>query len=166
MGEQRPDDASILVRKRDGCDIGVDYHDTGLRFAGTVRAGFIPHLRREVFKAPRVCSGAHGAKVLPRCSRPRAEFRVWVNLHGHRGVQPESAVSLKKALCNVETDRRSVHRGRSPLVEWSVQHFHSGTIDAAKKEGVHSIKSGAGFCAYRLEVKLRWCSRITDGRPV
>ena len=30
----------------------VGYHDhTGLRFAGKVRAGFVPHLRREVFKA-------------------------------------------------------------------------------------------------------------------
>ena len=27
------------------------YDDTGLRFAGKVRAGFVPHLRREVFKA-------------------------------------------------------------------------------------------------------------------
>jgi bifunctional non-homologous end joining protein LigD len=30
----------------------VGYHDeTGLRFGGKVRAGFVPHLRREVFKA-------------------------------------------------------------------------------------------------------------------
>jgi ATP-dependent DNA ligase len=30
----------------------VGYYDaTGLRFAGKVRAGFVPHLRREVFKA-------------------------------------------------------------------------------------------------------------------
>ena len=28
-----------------------DYEDSGLRFAGKVRAGFVPHLRREVFKA-------------------------------------------------------------------------------------------------------------------
>ena len=27
------------------------YDDSGLRFAGKVRAGFVPHLRREVFKA-------------------------------------------------------------------------------------------------------------------
>ena len=27
------------------------YDETGLRFAGKVRAGFVPHLRREVFKA-------------------------------------------------------------------------------------------------------------------
>ena len=30
----------------------VGYHDdSGLRFAGKVRAGFVPHLRREVFRA-------------------------------------------------------------------------------------------------------------------
>ena len=29
------------------------YDETGLRFAGKVRAGFVPHLRREVFKALR-----------------------------------------------------------------------------------------------------------------
>jgi ATP-dependent DNA ligase len=27
------------------------YDETGLRFAGKVRAGFVPHLHREVFKA-------------------------------------------------------------------------------------------------------------------
>ena len=27
------------------------YDETGLRFAGKVRAGFVPHLRREAFKA-------------------------------------------------------------------------------------------------------------------
>jgi hypothetical protein len=55
------------------------------------------------------------------------------------------AVSLKDPLCNVETDSRSVHLGRSPSVEWSVHHFHSGTIDAVKKGGVHSIVRQANW---------------------
>jgi hypothetical protein len=58
------------------------------------------------------------------------------------------AVSLEDALCDIDTDRRSVHLGRSPSVEWSVHHFHSGTIDAVKKGSVYFIKSRAGFVIY------------------
>jgi len=31
--------------------LSARYDETGLRFAGKVRAGFVPHLRREVLKA-------------------------------------------------------------------------------------------------------------------
>ena len=36
-------------RRRHRCS--THYDETGLRFAGQVSAGFVPHLRREVFKA-------------------------------------------------------------------------------------------------------------------
>jgi hypothetical protein len=71
-----------------------------------------------------------------------------------------TAVSLEDALCNIETDRRSVHLGRSPLVEWSVHHFHSGTLDAVKKGSVHFINSGENACE-RVELEPAssgdWC---------
>ena len=41
----------VLGRGRRRNAGGLHYDDTGLRFAGKVRAGFVPHLRREVFKA-------------------------------------------------------------------------------------------------------------------
>ncbi len=38
----------------------VGYHDeTGLRFAGKVRAGFVAHVRREIFKALRTLTAVH-----------------------------------------------------------------------------------------------------------
>jgi ATP-dependent DNA ligase len=37
--------------ERHRCAPSRYYDENGLRFAGKVRAGFVPHLRREVFKA-------------------------------------------------------------------------------------------------------------------
>jgi len=37
--------------ERHRCSTRRYHDDTGLRFAGKVRAGFVPHLRREIFKA-------------------------------------------------------------------------------------------------------------------
>jgi len=50
-----------------------DYEDTGLRFAGKVRAGFVPHLRREVFKALK----PHHADDYPFVDLPQSKSPRW-----------------------------------------------------------------------------------------
>ena len=52
----------------------VGYHDdTGLRFAGKVRAGFVPHLRREVFKALKL----HHVDDCPFVDLPNPKASRW-----------------------------------------------------------------------------------------
>jgi len=53
MARHQPEYAGYRPAGSNGVDaLLVGYYDeTGLRFAGKVRAGFVPHLRREVFKA-------------------------------------------------------------------------------------------------------------------
>ena len=52
-----PEPAGVRGRRLSPGSNGIDallvgyYDDTGLRFAAKVRAGFVPHLRREIFKA-------------------------------------------------------------------------------------------------------------------
>ena len=52
--------------------VGV-YHDKALRFAGKVRAGFTPHLRREVFAALK----RHHASRMPFADLPSARASHW-----------------------------------------------------------------------------------------
>jgi ATP-dependent DNA ligase len=49
------------------------YDDTGLRFAGKVRAGFVPHLRREVFKALK----PHHVDDCPFVDLPNSKSSRW-----------------------------------------------------------------------------------------
>ena len=49
------------------------YDDTGLRFAGKVRAGFVPHLRREVFKALK----PHHVDECPFVDLPKSKSSRW-----------------------------------------------------------------------------------------
>jgi DNA ligase D-like protein (predicted ligase) len=49
------------------------YDETGLRFAGKVRAGFVPHLRREVFKALK----PHHADECPFVDLPNPKSSRW-----------------------------------------------------------------------------------------
>jgi bifunctional non-homologous end joining protein LigD len=49
------------------------YDDAGLRFAGKVRAGFVPHLRREVFKALK----AHHVDQCPFVDLPNPKASRW-----------------------------------------------------------------------------------------
>ena len=49
------------------------YDDTGLRFAGKVRAGFVPHLRREVFKALK----PHHVDECPFVDLPNSKSSRW-----------------------------------------------------------------------------------------
>ena len=49
------------------------YDDSGLRFAGKVRAGFVPHLRREVFKALK----PHHADDCPFVDLPNPKSSRW-----------------------------------------------------------------------------------------
>ena len=49
------------------------YDDTGLRFAGKVRAGFVPHLRREVFKALK----PHHVDECPFVDLPHSKSSRW-----------------------------------------------------------------------------------------
>ena len=49
------------------------YDDTGLRFAGKVRAGFVPHLRREVFKALKL----HHVDECPFVDLPNSKASRW-----------------------------------------------------------------------------------------
>ena len=52
----------------------VGYHDgTGLRFAGKVRAGFVPHLRREVLKALK----PHHVSDCPFVDLPQSKSSRW-----------------------------------------------------------------------------------------
>jgi bifunctional non-homologous end joining protein LigD len=49
------------------------YDETGLRFAGKVRAGFVPHLRREVFKALK----PHHVVACPFVDLPNSKASRW-----------------------------------------------------------------------------------------
>ena len=49
------------------------YDDSGLRFAGKVRAGFVPHLRREVFKALK----PHHVDECPFVDLPQSKSSRW-----------------------------------------------------------------------------------------
>jgi len=49
------------------------YDDSGLRFAGKVRAGFVPHLRREVFKALK----PHHVSDCPFVDLPQSKSSRW-----------------------------------------------------------------------------------------
>ena len=49
------------------------YDDTGLRFAGKVRAGFVPHLRREVMKALK----PHHVDACPFVDLPNSKSSRW-----------------------------------------------------------------------------------------
>ena len=49
------------------------YNDSGLRFAGKVRAGFVPHLRREVFKA----LNPHHVDECPYVDLPNSKSSRW-----------------------------------------------------------------------------------------
>jgi bifunctional non-homologous end joining protein LigD len=49
------------------------YDDTGLRFAGKVRAGFVPHLRREVFRALK----PHHVHDCPFVDLPNSKSSRW-----------------------------------------------------------------------------------------
>ena len=49
------------------------YDDSGLRFAGKVRAGFVPHLRREVFKTLK----PHHVDDCPFVDLPNSKSSRW-----------------------------------------------------------------------------------------
>ena len=49
------------------------YDDSGLRFGGKVRAGFVPHLRREVFKALK----PHHVGECPFVDLPQSKSSRW-----------------------------------------------------------------------------------------
>jgi hypothetical protein len=53
--------------------LSARYDETGLRFAGKVRAGFGPHLRREVFKALK----PHHADHCPFVDLPNSKSSRW-----------------------------------------------------------------------------------------
>ena len=76
----------------------VGYHDeTGLRFAGRVRAGFVPHLRREVFKALQ----PHHADECPFVDLPNPKSSRWGGgvtadeMREVQGVKPELVAQVR-----------------------------------------------------------------------
>ena len=68
IGGYRPGTSGII----DALLVGY-YDDSGLRFAGKVRAGFVPHLRREVFKALK----PHHADECPFVDLPNPKSSRW-----------------------------------------------------------------------------------------
>ena len=99
----------------------VGYHDdSGLRFAGKVRAGFVPHLRREVFKALK----GHHVDDCPFVDLPNSKSSRWGggvtsdDMREMQWVRPELVAQIR-------------------VVEWTAE----GRLRHAAFLGVRSDKS-------------------------
>ncbi len=114
------------------------YDDTGLRFAGKVRAGFVPHLRREVFKAlkPRHTDDC------PFVDLPNPKSSRWGG-----GVTAEEMREMQWVRPELVAQVR--------FVEWTAE----GRLRHAAFLGLRSDKSAREVRRETIEESVRWPSR-------
>jgi ATP-dependent DNA ligase len=80
------------------------YDDTSLRFAGKVRAGFVPHLRREVFRALK----PHHVDDCPFVDLPNPKSSRWGGgvtadeMREMQWVKPELLAQIRFVECTAE----------------------------------------------------------------
>ena len=140
------------------------YDDAGLRFAGRVRAGFVPHLRREVFEALK----PHHVDVCPFVDLPNPKSSRWGGgvtpdeMREMQWVRPERVAQIRyvewtadflRTISNLDDGRLRVVDYRCALNDKAL------TISVKRQQGLlinrldrHKPHGGPG---HRLADRLR-----------